>query len=73
MLICINMCLAVPGKIKSIIGKEVLVQYEQEVRQILVGDEKIKVGDWVLVQMGIVIQILTPKEAKMALNAWKSS
>ncbi|MDD2822752.1 MAG: HypC/HybG/HupF family hydrogenase formation chaperone [Candidatus Daviesbacteria bacterium] len=67
------MCLAVPGKIKSIIGKEVLVQYEQEVRQILVGDEKIKVGDWVLVQMGIVIQILTPKEAKMALNAWKSS
>lgn len=67
MLICINMCLAVPGKIKSIEGKKVFVQYGQEVRQILVGDEKIKVGDWVLVQMGIVIQILTPKEVKERL------
>lgn len=67
MLICINMCLAVPGKIKSIEGKKVLVQYPEEVRQVLVGDEKIKVGDWVLVQMGIVIQILTPKEVKERL------
>lgn len=61
------MCIAFPGQIKSIEGKRVMVQYPGEVRQVLVGDEKIKIGDWVLVQMGIVIKILTPKEAKERL------
>lgn len=67
MLICKNMCLAVPGKIKSIEGKKVMVQYPGETRQVLVGDERIRIGDSVLVQMGIVIKILTPKEAKERL------
>jgi len=62
------MCLAIPGQIKSIEGKKVFVEYDQEVRQVLVGDEKIKVGDWVLVQMGIIIQKLSPKEAKERLT-----
>lgn len=61
------MCLGFAGRIKSIEGKKVEVQYPGEVRQVLVGDEKVKVGDWVLVQMGIVIKILTPKEAKERL------
>jgi hydrogenase expression/formation protein HypC len=57
------MCLAIPGRVKKIEGKKILVQYSGEVRQVLVGDEKVKVGDLVLVQMGIVIRVLTPKEA----------
>lgn len=57
------MCLAIPGRVKKIAGKKILVQYSGEVRQVLGGDEKVKVGDLVLVQMGIVIRVLTPKEA----------
>ncbi len=61
------MCLAIAGKIKNISGKKVEIQYPGEVRQALAGDEKIKIGDYVLVQMGIIIKILTPKEAKERL------
>jgi hydrogenase assembly chaperone HypC/HupF len=62
------MCLAIPGKIKKIEGKRVYVQYPEEVREVLAGDEKVKVGNYVLVQMGIVIKILTSKEANLVLQ-----
>ncbi|OGH10475.1 MAG: hypothetical protein A2857_00710 [Candidatus Levybacteria bacterium RIFCSPHIGHO2_01_FULL_36_15] len=65
------MCLAIPGKITKIEGHKVLVEYPGQTRQALVGNEPVKVGDYVLVQMGIVIKILTPSEAKEAQLAWK--
>jgi len=65
------MCLAIPGKIIHIEGRKATVKYPSEIRQALVGDEKVKLGDYVLVQMGIVIKTLTKKEAKTAENAWK--
>jgi len=58
------MCLAIPGKVKDIKGEKILVQYPQETRMALAGGEKVKVGDFVMVQMGIVIKILTPEEVK---------
>lgn len=65
------MCLAVPGKIKKIEGKKVLLDYPDEKRYALIGDEKVKVGDYVMVQMGIIVKILSRKEAKAAFEAWK--
>lgn len=56
------MCLAIPGKVKKIEGRKVLIAYPNEIKQALVGDEPIKVGDYVLVQMGIIIKILSPSE-----------
>ena len=64
------MCLAIPGKVKKIIGRQLIVQYQNEERTVLTGGEPVKVGDFVLVQMGIVIQILSPKEAAEANKAW---
>lgn len=64
------MCLAIPGKITKIEGRKVLVKYPGETRQALVGDERLKVGNFVLVQMGIVIKTLTKKEARIAEKAW---
>ena len=64
------MCIAAPGKITHIEGHKVTVQYPHESRFALLGDESVKIGDYVLVQMGIVIQVLTPKEAKLSLKAW---
>lgn len=66
-----NMCLAIPGKIKEINGREVLVEYPGEERRALVGDEKIKVGDYVMVQMGIVVNVISEDEAKVAQEAWE--
>lgn len=65
------MCLAVPGKIKKIEGKKALLDYPREKRYALIGDEKVKVGDYVMVQMGIIIKVLSQKEAKTAFEAWE--
>lgn len=67
------MCLAVPGKIKKIDGKKVLLDYPTEKRYALIGDEKVKVGDYVMVQMGIIVKILSQKEAKSAFEAWNNN
>jgi hydrogenase assembly chaperone HypC/HupF len=68
-----NMCLAIPGKVKSIEGRKVIVEYPHEERQVINGDMDIKVGDFVMVQMGIVINVLSEKDAKVSWEAWKSS
>lgn len=62
------MCLAIPGKIKKIEGRKATVKYPDEEREVLVGDEPVKVGNWVLVQMGIVIKILSKDEVKVLLS-----
>lgn len=59
------MCLAFPGKVKKIIGQKILVQYPQEERYVLNGEnEPVKIGDTVLTQMGIIIKILSTEEVK---------
>jgi hydrogenase expression/formation protein HypC len=66
------MCIAAPGKIIEIKGQKAVVQYPNERREVYTGGEKVKVGDMVLVQMGIVIQKLSEEEAKSALAAWQA-
>ena len=58
------MCLAIPGKILKVEGQKITVEYPGQIRQALAGGESVKIGDWILVQMGVVIKILTPEEAK---------
>ncbi len=67
------MCLAIPGKILAIEGRKVLVEYPGETRYALVGDEPIKVGDFVMVQMGIIIKIISEEEARLSLKAWQDN
>lgn len=66
------MCLAIPGQVKKVEGRKVTVKYPDEERFAMLGDEDVKKGDYVMVQMGIVIKVLTEVEAKEALKAWKS-
>jgi hydrogenase maturation factor len=40
------------------------------IREALVGEENVKVGDWVMVQMGIVVRVLKESEAKEMLEGW---
>jgi hydrogenase expression/formation protein HypC len=65
------MCLAIPGKITSLQGQQATVQYPHESRQVLVAGIPVKEGDYVLVQMGIIIQVISPSDAKLSLDAWK--
>lgn len=67
------MCLAIPGKVKKIEGHKAVIEYPGETRLVLVGDDPVKVGDYVLVQMGIVIKILSPSEAAITSKAWIKS
>ena len=65
------MCLAIPGRIKKIEGLKAWVEYPQETRPALVADEQAKVGDYVMVQMGIVVKVLTAREIASARKAWE--
>ena len=64
------MCIAFPGKITKIEGNKTEVTYFNGTQHVMAGDEKITLGDWVLVQMGIIVKILSQEEAKAALDAW---
>ena len=65
------MCLAIPGQIKSIEGRQAVVKYADSVRTALIGEEKVGPGDWVMVQMGIIVQKMSSGQAKSMLAAWK--
>ncbi len=65
------MCLAIPGKIKQIDGREAVMEYPGETRRAFLGDDvKAAVGDFVLVQMGVIVKKLSAKEAKLSIKAW---
>jgi hydrogenase expression/formation protein HypC len=66
------MCLAIPGKILKIEGHKATVKYPGKSISVFVGDEKVKKGDFVMVQMGIVTRVLSEKETLQSLKAWNS-
>ena len=67
------MCLAIPGKIIKIKEGKAYVNYFGDVREAMMGDSEAVTGDFVMVQMGIVVKILSPEEAKVSLEAWKKA
>lgn len=64
------MCLAIPGKIKAINGRRITVEYPGEQREVIDGGIPVKVGDFVLIQMGITIKKIPEKQAKISWKAW---
>ena len=65
------MCLAIPGKINKIQGRQAWVKYPTETRPALIGESDLKVGDYVMVQMGIIVKKLNAQEAQSASQAWE--
>ncbi len=65
------MCIAAPGKVVKTDGKQAEVDYGGGIRRkVLVTDQQIRVGDCVLVQMGIVIKVLAEEEKSAVAKAW---
>lgn len=65
------MCLAVPGKIIDIKEGIAIVDYDVEKRKGRIISEGFSVGDYVLVQGGIVIEKIDATEAREALAMYK--
>lgn len=66
------MCLAIPGKVITIEGKEGTVDFGgviQKVRIDLISD--LKVGDYVIVHTGFAIEKLEEEDALETLKLWK--
>ena len=55
------MCLAVEGKVLEVKDGKALIDYNGEKREAIAKDIKVKKGDEVLVQFGIVIQKINQK------------
>lgn len=60
------MCLAIPGRIVKLDGRKALIDYGGNTEPAMVSIEGVKLGDWVQVQMGLIVAVLTKAEAKVA-------
>ena len=69
------MCLLVPGKIIEIKENEAIVDYDLEKRKGIIIDEdsNYRVGDYVMIQGGFLVQKVEEKEAREALELYKKA
>lgn len=63
------MCLAIPGKIVKIEKDDAIVDYVSEKRTGKIVEGTYKVGDYVVIQGGLVIEKIPDEQAKKWLKA----
>ncbi len=66
------MCLAYPGKIKSIKGDKATIDFSGIKKEVNISFVKAGIGDYVIVHAGFAIQKLGKEEAMDAINIFKS-
>ena len=66
------MCLAIPGKVVLIQDGKALVDYSGEKHEAIAKGIDIHIGDYVLVQFGMVVEKLNKEEALKAMENMKS-
>ena len=66
------MCLACPGKVIEIREDTVIVDYGLEKKEASIALVKPRMGDYVLVNTGFIIQIVPKKEALEGLKVWRN-
>lgn len=67
----IKMCLAIPGKVVKVTKDKVTIDYgdtKKEVNSLI----DVKIGDYVIVQVGRVVQKVKKEDALKSIRAWKS-
>jgi len=66
------MCLAIPGKIVKIESDTAVIDYSGEIRKASVSlIDGLKVGDYVLVNAGFVMEKIPEEQALQSIKAWK--
>ena len=58
------MCVAAPGRVVEINGNTAVIDYNGNKVNANKGIVDVKIGDWVLVHAGLIIQILPEDEGK---------
>lgn len=58
------MCVAAPGKVIEINGVNAKIEYSSNITTVNKGIVDCKVGDWVLMHAGLIIQVLPEDEAQ---------
>ena len=67
------MCLAVPGKIIEIEGDAATVDYGSEKRVGKILSQEYNIGDFVIIQGGIIVLKVTKDEALRALSLYRKA
>ena len=65
------MCVAAPGKVIEINGDTAVIDYNGNEVNANTGIVDIKIGDYVLVHAGLIIQVLPEDEAKNMLELFE--
>ena len=65
------MCVAAPGKVTQINGDTAVIDYNGNKVNAYKGIVDIKIGDYVLVHAGLIIQVLPEDEAKNMLELFE--
>jgi hydrogenase expression/formation protein HypC len=65
------MCLAVPGKILSIEGKDADVDFGGVTRKVNVSLVMANVGEYVIIHAGFAIQVVDREEAEETIKIWE--
>lgn len=65
------MCLTVPAKVLDVRGQRAVVESRGWRREADASFLMPAVGDYVLIQSGVILQILDEEEALEALRAWE--
>lgn len=65
------MCVAAPGRIIEINGNTAKIDYSSNITTVKKGIVDCKVGDWVLVHAGLIIQALPENEAEYMVDLFK--
>ena len=67
------MCLAIPGKVVKIESDIAVIDYSGETRKASVSlIDDLKVGDYVLVNAGFVMEKIPEEQALRSIGAWKN-
>ena len=65
------MCLAVPGRVVSIMGQNALIDFGGVQREANISLVEPKVGDYVVVHAGFAIQVVDEEDARETLKLWE--
>jgi hydrogenase expression/formation protein HypC len=69
----LHMCIAIPNKILKITENMAQVEFgDGEVTDVDISLVDVKVGDYILVQNGFAIEMLTEEEALETLQLWRT-
>ena len=67
------MCLNIPYRVIEIKGDKAVVKFNKRVKEVLIIDKKPKVGDYVILKNGVIIEILPQEFVENVLQELEKS